>query len=91
MPATPPQYTFEAHNAQEIKSMLEAVEKLVDAHLLMLSPGDSVIRSDLRKRTPAHLRITLDLGPVLERITEVQTLNAQFGSAADAGEMGGRA
>lgn len=86
MPAIPPEYTFEARNAQEIKSILDAVEKLVEAHLLMLSPGDSMVRSELRKRTPARLRLTLDLGPILERISEVEALNAQFDSAADAGE-----
>jgi hypothetical protein len=86
MPAIPPTYTFEARNAQEIKSILDAVEKLVDAHLLMLSPGDSIVRSELRKQTPAHLKMTLDLGPILERITEVEALNAQFDSAPDSGE-----
>lgn len=86
MPATPPQYMFEAKNAQEIKSLLEAVEKLVDAHLLMLSPGDSIVRSELRKRTPAYLTMTLDLGPIIKQITEVETLNAQLGSSIDVGE-----
>jgi hypothetical protein len=78
MNAMPPHYTFEAHNAQEIRSLLEAVEKLVDAHLLMLSPGDSVIRSELRKQTRAHMQIAIDLTPILEQITEVKALNAHL-------------
>ncbi|WP_030917355.1 hypothetical protein [Streptomyces sp. NRRL B-24720] len=78
MTAIPPKYEFTATNAQEIYALLEAAEKLLDAHLAMLDPGGRELRIDLRKATPARMTLTLDLGPILQKITEVAELNEQI-------------
>ncbi|MFE9777742.1 hypothetical protein ACFYPA_06245 [Streptomyces sp. NPDC005775] len=83
MPAIPPEYQFTATNAQEVQTLLRAAGQLVDAHLAMLCPGESVISSALRKATPAHMSLTLDLGPLIQRITEVAELNEQLNTPSD--------
>jgi hypothetical protein len=82
MPAVPPRYEFVASNAQEIVALLEAAEKLVEAHLTMLNPGGSGLRSDLRKSTVAHMTLRLDLSPILDKLTEVAELNEQLNASS---------
>lgn len=82
MTAIPPRYEFVATNAQEIVSLLEAAEKLVEAHLTMLNPGGSGLRTELRKSTAAHMTLRLDLSPILDKLTEVAELNEQLKAAS---------
>lgn len=82
MTATPPRYQFVANTAQEIHMLLKAAEKLVDAHLTMLAPNETMVGSDLRRATPACMTLTLDLGPILQKITEVSELNEQLKAPA---------
>ncbi|MFG2412299.1 hypothetical protein [Streptomyces goshikiensis] len=89
MPAIPPRYEFVANNAQEIFALLDAAEKLVEAHLTMLNPGGSGLRTDLRKSTAAHMTLRLDLSPILQKLTEVAELNEQLNASST--ERGNRA
>lgn len=82
MPAIPPCYEFTATNAQEILSLLEAAERLVEAHLTMLNPSGSGLRGDLRKSTAAHMTMRLDLSPILDKLTEVAELNEQLNASS---------
>lgn len=78
MPADTPKYEFTASNAQEAENLLNAASKLLDAHLLALAPNDSMIRAELRRRTPVSMTITLDLGDIARTISEVAALNEQM-------------
>jgi hypothetical protein len=82
MPAVPPQYEFTATTAQEATTLLDAAEKLLQAHLMMLAPDDNMVRIELRKRTRVAMKITLDLGNIVRTISEVETLNEQMQSPA---------
>ncbi|MCY0928327.1 hypothetical protein OTB20_19420 [Streptomyces sp. H27-H1] len=82
MIAVPPKYEFIATNAQEIYTLLQAAEQLLDAHLTMLNPGGSGLRVELRKATPAHMTLRLDLSPILDKVTEVAQLNEQLNALA---------
>ncbi|MCF1592505.1 hypothetical protein [Streptomyces muensis] len=79
----PPKYEWEAATAQEAQTSLEAVTNLIDAHLKTLVPSDPFIKNDTRRNTPIKLRISLDLGPVIQAITESRQLDEQFQAGGD--------
>ncbi|MDX3165867.1 MULTISPECIES: hypothetical protein [Streptomyces] len=74
----PPAYEWTATTAMEAENVLEAAKNLIDAHLKTLVPGDPFIKADTRRNTPIKLRISLDLGPVIEAINESRQLDEQF-------------
>ncbi|MFI1530845.1 hypothetical protein [Streptomyces griseus] len=75
---SPPLYEWSARTAQEAETSLEAARHLIDAHLKTLVPGDAFIKSDTRRTSPLVLRISLNLGPMVEAINESRRLNEQF-------------
>ncbi|MFF2571079.1 hypothetical protein [Streptomyces sp. NPDC058084] len=78
MAIVPPTYEWTATTAQEAETSLEAVRNLIDAHLKTLVPSDPFIKNDTRRNTPLTMRISLDLGPVIEAINESRQLNEQL-------------
>mgnify|MGYP001562515827 CR=1 FL=1 len=75
MAISPPCYEFTASTAQEAKNLLQAAQNLLDAHMVMLAPGDGMVRHDLLKRTPVALTIHLDLTQVVGTANEVSALS----------------
>ncbi|MFJ1662333.1 hypothetical protein [Streptomyces anthocyanicus] len=74
---SPPKYEWSARTAQEAENSLEAARHLIDAHLKTLVPGDAFIKGDTRRTSPLVLRISLDLGPMVEAINESRQLKEQ--------------
>ncbi|MEJ8654757.1 hypothetical protein WKI65_43665 [Streptomyces sp. MS1.AVA.3] len=77
MTLQPPNYEWTAQTAQEAETSLVAAKELIDAHLKTLMPGDPYIRNETRRTTPLKVRISVDLGPVIEAINEARQLNGQ--------------
>ncbi|MFG3429583.1 hypothetical protein [Streptomyces californicus] len=74
---SPPKYEWSARTAQEAETSLEAARHLIDAHLKTLAPGDAFIKGATRRMSPIVLRISLDLGPMVEVINESRHLKEQ--------------
>ncbi|GLF98191.1 hypothetical protein [Streptomyces yaizuensis] len=79
MALQPPQYEWTAETGQEAETSLEGVRNLIDAHLKTLLPGDAYIRGETRRSTRVKLRVSLDLGPVIEAINGSRQLREQCG------------
>ncbi|MCZ0984014.1 hypothetical protein O1L60_45450 [Streptomyces diastatochromogenes] len=79
MTIQPPVYEWTATTAQEAATSLDAATNLIDAHLKTLMPGDPYIKNDTRRNAAVALRISLDLGPLLQAINESRELNDQLG------------
>ncbi|MFL4947502.1 hypothetical protein ACJ6WE_09030 [Streptomyces sp. MMS24-I31] len=71
----PPQYEWEAANVREAKEYLQAVERMIDAHMASLAPGAQG-RMERERHTPIKLTLTLDLGPLVECINDRRTVEA---------------
>lgn len=69
----PPRYEWEVDTAYDAEKVLDAAQQLIDAHMATLAP-DANGRWDAKRATPLGLKISLDLGPVVERINDKRTV-----------------
>jgi hypothetical protein len=71
----PPEYEWEATTVREAKEYLEAVTNMIDAHMASLTAGANG-RIERERHTPLKLTLSLDLGPLVERINDQRTVEA---------------
>lgn len=71
----PPRYQWTATNAMEALNILDAAEQLINAHLTSLAPGNNLVRTEQRRRTPLPLELSIDLTSLVTSINEVATLH----------------
>lgn len=71
----PPRYQWEVDTAYDAEKILDAAQQLIAGHMATLAP-DANGQWDAKRATPLGLKISLDLGPVVERINDKRTVDA---------------
>lgn len=75
MTFNPPYYEWTAANAGDAKNILNAVGKLIDAHVATVEPGGPVAEVRAARGVSAALTIRLDLSGAVAQINDRRALD----------------